>query len=110
MTKDKPIQQLKKIIKRDGREVPFEMKNVVRAISKAVAETGEFEEAEAKRLAGIVVTILTKANGTHIPTVEEVQDIVNHYYKDSETVLKTFNIDLGDKKSEKEADNVKKEQ
>jgi ribonucleoside-diphosphate reductase alpha chain len=76
MTKDRPIQQLKKIFKRDGREVPFEMKNVVRAISKAVAETGEFEEAEAKRLAGIVVTILTKANGHHIPTVEEVQDIV----------------------------------
>jgi transcriptional regulator NrdR family protein len=67
---------LKKIIKRDGREVAFEMKNVVRAISKAVAETGEFDEAEAKRLAGIVVTILTKANGHHIPTVEEVQDIV----------------------------------
>lgn len=64
-----------RIIKRDGREVPFEQAKLVVAIGKAGVQTKEFDEKEAKRLAGIVVGILEKTEkGT--PAVEQVQDIV----------------------------------
>jgi ribonucleoside-diphosphate reductase alpha chain len=65
-----------KVTKRDGRVVTFDQKKVVGAIVKAVAETQEFDKAEAERMAEIVVNIMTRMNGTHTPTVEEVQDVV----------------------------------
>jgi len=64
------------IMKRDGRIVTFDPKKIMRAIEKAVHETGEFETGESNRLVEIAVTILEKTNGKHVPTVEEVQDIV----------------------------------
>lgn len=69
-------QKLSKIIKRDGSQVKFDQAKIVRAINKSVAETGEFEQKESKRLAGIVVTLIEKTNGKHVPSVEEVQDVV----------------------------------
>ena len=73
-----------RIIKRDGREVEFEVGKLAGAIGKAGIQTGEFEEKEARRLAGIVVAIMEKTDipgmkGAHIPGmwgVEQVQDIV----------------------------------
>ena len=76
MTNNERKHQLSRIIKRDGRVVVFDRRKIVGAIVKSVAETGEFEKKEAERLAGIVVTILHKANGKHIPTVEQAQDVV----------------------------------
>ena len=71
-----PTEKITQIVKRDGRIVTFDNAKINRAIGKAVVETKEFDEAETSRLAGIVVTILTKSNGKHTPTVEQVQDIV----------------------------------
>ena len=56
--------------------VAFEPEKIVRVILLAGKATGEFGKKEAKRLAGIVVAILEKGNGKHIPNVEQVQDIV----------------------------------
>ncbi len=75
---------IKEIVKRDGRVVPFSVDKLAGAIWKAGRETAEFDEAESKRLAGIVVSILEKSNipglkDTHKPGmwgVEQVQDIV----------------------------------
>src|SRR3989344_6907484 len=67
---------IKQIKKRDGRVVAFEPEKIVRVILLAGKATGEFGKKEAKRLAGIVVAILEKGNGKHIPNVEQVQDIV----------------------------------
>ncbi len=64
-----------RIVKRDGREVAFEPAKLAGAIGKAGVQTKEFDEKEAKRLAGIVVGIVEKA-GKDTPTVEQVQDIV----------------------------------
>lgn len=64
-----------RIIKRDGREVAFEVAKLAGAIGKAGVQTKEFDEKEAKRLAGIVVGIVEKT-GKDMPTVEQVQDIV----------------------------------
>jgi len=74
----KPItSQLKRVIKRDGREVEFDPKKIVSAIAKAGAETGEFERAEAAKLAWQVVEELERVYDGHtVPNVEQVQDIV----------------------------------
>ena len=68
--------KIKKIKKRDGREVPFEKEKLAGAIWKAGKQTGEYDGKEAKRLAGIVVSIIDKANTPGVLGVEQVQDIV----------------------------------
>ncbi len=69
--------KLGRIIKRDGREVEFDPKNIIQAIAKAGAETGEFAREEAARLAWQVVEELERVYDGHtVPTVEQVQDIV----------------------------------
>lgn len=68
--------QISQVTKRDGRVVPFDPERIRVAIGKSVAESKEFGEVEVNRLAEIVVNILIKANGRHIPSVEEVQDVV----------------------------------
>src|SRR3989344_5250107 len=67
---------IKQIKKRDGRVVAFEPGKIARVILLAGEATGEFGKKEAKRLAGIVVAILEKGNGKHVPSVEQVQDVV----------------------------------
>ena len=69
------MKTIHKIVKRDGREVAFELSKLVAAIEKAGEQTQEFDQKEAKRLAQIVVGILEKT-GTEAPTVEHIQDIV----------------------------------
>ncbi len=66
---------LKKIVKRDGREVEFDQSKLVGVIVRAGVETGEYDNVEAKRLAEIAVTLLTKSD-QQLPTVEQIQDIV----------------------------------
>ncbi len=67
---------IKKIQKRNGRVVDFDELKITNAITLAGERTGEIGSLEAKRLTGIVVHLLGKANGDHIPTVEYVQDTV----------------------------------
>ena len=68
--------EIKKVIKRDGRESSFDEEKIITAITKAVAETEEFNQAETQRLGQIVVRILARSKGKTIPSVEEIQDIV----------------------------------
>ena len=67
---------IKQIKKRDGRVVAFEPEKIAQVILLAGEATGEFDKKEAKRLAGIVVSILEKSNCHHMPNVEQIQDIV----------------------------------
>jgi ribonucleoside-diphosphate reductase alpha chain len=69
---------LSKILKRDGREMPFEVSKIARAVEKSGVETGEFDAKEAKRLAEIVHGIIEKVVGVRkeLVTVEQVQDTV----------------------------------
>ncbi len=67
---------IKQIKKRDGRVVAFEADKISRVILLAGEATGELGKKEANRLSGIVVSIIEKANGRHVPEVEQVQDIV----------------------------------
>jgi ribonucleoside-triphosphate reductase (formate) len=66
-----------KIVKRDGRTVPFEEGKIVAAVTKALETTGEGSVAEAKKVAAKTVSILRKDFKKGLmPSVEDVQDVV----------------------------------
>lgn len=69
--------RLKKIIKRDGREVEFSIDKLAGAIAKAGIQTGEFKLEESKRLADITVALVEKSlKEKELAQVEKVQDVV----------------------------------
>ena len=63
------------IIKRDGRQAPFELDKITDAIFKAAAALGGNDRAMASQLAGEVVAYLEQ-KGITSPTVEQIQDAV----------------------------------
>jgi len=66
----------KKIVKRDGRIVDFDSSKITNAIFKAGQATGEFGMDVAKKLTIKVLDLATELIKDKIPTVEEIQDIV----------------------------------
>ena len=66
----------KKIRKRDGRIVKFNLQKIINAISKAGQATGEFDEKIAKKLTLKILNLAQQAITHRIPTVEEIQDVV----------------------------------
>jgi len=68
---------LKYVRKRDGRLEPFDQERITNAIWKAANAVGERDMDLAKRLSDQVVRELSKRFGEDgVPTVEEIQDIV----------------------------------
>ncbi len=68
---------IKKIVKRDGRIVPFDKEKIVFAILQAAVAVGGRDRKTAEAAADDVVVMLEKRNYRgSFPTVEEVQDIV----------------------------------
>jgi len=65
---------LDKVIKRDGRVVPFDKNKIVEAIWKAQKAVGNNDKRIAQSVADLVVSELEKMG--RIPKVEEIQDIV----------------------------------
>lgn len=66
------------IVKRDGRKVPFNVEKIAKAIYKAAESVGGNDYDEATKIASSVCTYLEKENRKEFPTVEEVQDAVEH--------------------------------
>ena len=66
----------KKIKKRDGRIVNFDSEKITNAIFKAGYATGEFDKKVAKKLTLRVLDLAQQSISDKIPTVEEIQDIV----------------------------------
>lgn len=66
----------KKIRKRDGKLVAFDLEKIAVAISKAGKATGEFEIEVARKLAKKVLELAPTKIRRNIPTVEELQDVV----------------------------------
>jgi ribonucleoside-triphosphate reductase len=64
------------IRKRDGRLMPFTATRITRALAKAGAATGEFDDAMAYRLTVRVVNLLLCTVADTVPSVEQVQDMV----------------------------------
>ncbi len=76
---------LLKVVKRDGSNQPFEAKKITNAILKAGQSTGEFDAETAKKLTIRVINIVQQLYSEIIPSVENIQDIV-------EDVLLTSNF------------------
>ncbi len=64
------------IIKRDGRKLPFNIEKIANAIYKAAQSVGGSDYNESMELANKVCQEIDRIYGTDIPTVEQVQDIV----------------------------------
>lgn len=65
------------IRKRDGRLVPFEPEKIYNAIVKAVKSVGGTDFEKSRRITSLVVASLNAIyKGDNIPTVENVQDLV----------------------------------
>ena len=69
------MQKIEKIKKRDGRIVSFDKRKIVMAVLKAMKAVGEGNKEAAENIANEVVSSL-KRSSKAIPTVEEVQDLV----------------------------------
>ena len=66
----------KSIKKRDGRTAKFDRKKIEKAIEKAGLETGEFDAAQAVELTDKVLGVLETRKQKRLPSVEDIQDIV----------------------------------
>ncbi len=64
------------IIKRDGRKMPFNVEKIARAIYKAAQSVGGSDYNASLELADKVCELIENTYGKSIPTVEQVQDIV----------------------------------
>ena len=71
-------QHFSAVKKRDGRIVPFAEEKIINAIAKAMSATGETSQREdAEKVAEQVIAALSKKySKEHVPTIEEVQDVV----------------------------------
>jgi ribonucleoside-diphosphate reductase alpha chain len=68
---------LVQVKKRDGRIVPFDENRILSAIAKAMGVTGEGTRDDAEKVSDRVVTELNrKFPEEHLPTIEEIQDVV----------------------------------
>ncbi|MBI2675182.1 MAG: hypothetical protein HYX24_01890 [Candidatus Aenigmarchaeota archaeon] len=70
------ISTIKSIRKRDGRVVPFDQEKIKHAIFSAAQSVGGKDEKLAEKLSEKVVEQLEKEFAGSIPTVEQIQDIV----------------------------------
>ena len=73
----------KSIKKRDGRTAKFDRKQIEKAIEKAGLETGEFDAAQAVELTDKVLGVLETRSQKRLPSVEDIQDIVEDALIDS---------------------------
>ncbi|MEK7066471.1 MAG: ATP cone domain-containing protein, partial [Patescibacteria group bacterium] len=81
LTKREPAKMPKKVMKRDGVIVDFDISRVTNAISRAMAVSQEGKEDDPRFIAyNVVKEILRVADGDkdYIPSVEEIQDIVEN--------------------------------
>lgn len=77
------MNQFNKIKKRDGKIVSFKQQKIVDAIAKAGAATGEFGPERARNLAEKVTRTALADLPSRIPTVEQLQDVVEQVLMES---------------------------
>ncbi|MBK1647432.1 ribonucleoside triphosphate reductase [Rhabdochromatium marinum] len=67
----------RRVLKRDGKEVPFASARIESAILRAGRASGEFDELEAGLLTAQVVKVLAhRFNDERVPDIEDIQDVV----------------------------------
>ncbi|MDK2383698.1 MAG: ATP cone domain-containing protein, partial [Candidatus Korarchaeota archaeon] len=66
-----------KVVKRDGRIVPFDASRIKRAIEGAMREVGHYDEAKLDKVVKYVLRVINRTfSDDNPPHVEEIQDIV----------------------------------
>ena len=70
------LEVITKIKKRDGRVAPFEKEKISIAIGKAFQSVDEFSKASVEKITDEVVNSLEVLFQNTIPSVEDVQDLV----------------------------------
>ncbi|KKP32311.1 MAG: Anaerobic ribonucleoside-triphosphate reductase [Parcubacteria group bacterium GW2011_GWC2_32_10] len=69
--------RITKVLKRDGRVVEFESEKIIDAVHKAITSVGHGNGAESRKVGNRVVDILNRRfKKDEIPTIEQIQDIV----------------------------------
>jgi uridine kinase len=72
-----PRANIERVIKRDGRVVPFTQNRITNAIYRAAVAVGGRDKVTSQRLSDQVVALLeTQFAPDKVPTVEEIQDVV----------------------------------
>jgi ribonucleoside-triphosphate reductase len=78
------VKPFDKVVKRDGQIVPFDREKIEVALTKAGEATNEYGAKIARKLTDRVVNILNRQFNAHdLPTIEKIQDIVEHVLMDS---------------------------
>jgi len=73
------VSKIRSVKKRDGRVVPFDANKIAEAVWKAIKATGGKDRAAADAITSRVVEVLDKQFGEErVPSVEDVQDAVEH--------------------------------
>lgn len=67
---------IESVTKRDGTLAPFDSNRIYNAILKAGTSTGEFGDQEAWLLTGQVLKVLKHKFSDNLPSIEQIQDIV----------------------------------
>ncbi len=68
--------KIERVRKRDGREVPFDQTKISSAIFRAARSAGGEDRRLADELAAVVVHFLEKFSTSPVPSIEEIQDMV----------------------------------
>ena len=69
--------QIRKVVKRNGRVVPFDQEKITKAVAKALASAKEGSYLDAKKVSEKVIRLLNKNyRKGYIPEIEEIQDLV----------------------------------
>ncbi len=96
---------VKTIIKRDGREVKFEKEKIYNAISKAVEATENSENVAVGAVVDETLRIANEKFKDSIPTVEDIQDIIENVLIDKgyNNVAKNYIVYRSDRSRAREA-------
>ncbi|MDK2464048.1 MAG: adenosylcobalamin-dependent ribonucleoside-diphosphate reductase [Candidatus Korarchaeota archaeon] len=82
MAEDQPTPerpQVDRVIKRDGREVPFDVYRIRRAITRAMREVNQYDEKKLNQVVDYVVQVLNETYSRESPPhVEDIQDIIEY--------------------------------
>ena len=73
----------KSVRKRDGKVASFKQEKITEAIAKAGSATGEFGYDRAQNISDKVIRVAEKEIKSRIPTVEQIQDIVEQVLMES---------------------------
>ncbi len=106
--------KITKIYQRDGTIVPFNQEKITNAIFKAAAEVGGRNKKLAKSLSDKVIDVLENHFPKTIPSVEEIQDIIEQVLikNGHDKTAKAFILyrqrrrELREKKENKEVENI----